>query len=159
MFPSTNCLSVLRTEWSFIVYTVWRRGDLTTRLDMNRIYYSSSLHAEDLKTILYNFNITLIHIAYNIHWCCHGILALHFKIYSFTKLRHHAVYLIHQPTYVLSKIRSEATIHRPHVSAPGCHHQGVFQNKGLQAQHATVGIMLCRACTPLFWMAPRCRNM
>jgi hypothetical protein len=29
-----------------------------------------------------------------------------------------------------------------HVSAVVCHPQGVFENKGIQAQHATVGTAL-----------------
>ena len=37
--------------------------------------------------------------------------------------------LIHQPTYVLNKTYSEAIIKLLHVSAPGCHYQGVIQNK------------------------------
>jgi hypothetical protein len=62
-----------------------------------------------------------------------------------------------------------------HVSAPGCHHQGFIQNKGVQAQNASVGnyvaligmikMLIPRLafwpCTPLFcmMMAPQCRNM
>jgi hypothetical protein len=44
--------------------------------------------------------------------------------------------LTHQPTYALNKMHSEAIIKLRHVSAPGCHHQGVIQSKGVQGQHA-----------------------
>ena len=43
-----------------------------------------------------------------------------------------------------------------HILAPGCHSQGVFQIKGIQVQHAKLGIashavpsVVCWACIPL----------
>jgi hypothetical protein len=48
--------------------------------------------------------------------------------------------LIHQSTYSLNKIYSEASIKLLHVSASGCHHQGVTQNKAVQGQHAYRGL-------------------
>jgi hypothetical protein len=38
-----------------------------------------------LKTILFNFNITLRYIAYTKHWCRIGVLALYFTTYEFDK--------------------------------------------------------------------------
>ena len=37
----------------------------------------------------------------------------------------------HQLTFALNKIYSEETIKLLYVSAPGCHHQGVLQNKAV----------------------------
>ena len=45
--------------------------------------------------------------------------------------------LIHPPTIALNKIQFMTSIELLHVSASGCHFQGVFYNKGIQA------------CTPL----------
>jgi hypothetical protein len=42
--------------------------------------------------------------------------------------------LVHQPTYALNKIHSQASIKLLHVLAPWCHHQGVIENKGVQDQ-------------------------
>jgi hypothetical protein len=41
--------------------------------------------------------------------------------------------------YALNKIHSEAIIKLLHVSAPGCHHQGFIQNKGVTHPTANVG--------------------
>ena len=38
-----------------------------------------------------------------------------------------------------------------HVSAPGCHPQGDFQNKAIQVQHATLGTAYCHRA--LIWYA------
>jgi hypothetical protein len=48
--------------------------------------------------------------------------------------------LVQQPTYAFNKTHSEASIKLLHVSAPECHHQGVILNKGVQGQHAYLGI-------------------
>jgi hypothetical protein len=48
---------------------------------------------------------------------------------------------MHQPNYAFNKIHSEASIKLLHVSAPGCHYQGVIQNKGVQGQHANLAIV------------------
>jgi hypothetical protein len=42
---------------------------------------------------------------------------------------HIVVMNIHQQTYALNKIHSEASMKLSHVSAPGCNHQGDIQNK------------------------------
>ena len=47
--------------------------------------------------------------------------------------------LTHQPAYALYKIQLKTSIKLLHVSASGCYHQGVIQNKGVQAQHAKLG--------------------
>ena len=47
--------------------------------------------------------------------------------------------LIHQPTYALNKIQFKTGIKLLHVSAQGCHHQEIIQNKAIQAQHAYLG--------------------
>jgi hypothetical protein len=49
--------------------------------------------------------------------------------------------LTHQPTYALNKIHSEASIKLLHVSALGCHHQGVTRNKGGQGQKVFLCIL------------------
>jgi hypothetical protein len=46
-----------------------------------------------------------------------------------------------QPTYALNKVHSEAIIKLLHVLAPGCHHQGVIQNKGVTRPTANLGIV------------------
>jgi hypothetical protein len=72
--------------------------------------------------------------------------------------------LIHQPTYALNKIHFEASISLLHVSALGCHHQGVIQNKGVRGQQHLV-IVSCSSsvqcwtgcywpCNLLFWITP-----
>jgi len=43
---------------------------------------------------------------------------------------HFVLQLIYQPTNVLNKIQFITCIKLIHVSAPGCHPQGVFSNKG-----------------------------
>jgi hypothetical protein len=48
--------------------------------------------------------------------------------------------LIHQATYAFNKIYLRTSIELLHFWAPGCHHQGVIQNKGVQGQHANPGI-------------------
>jgi hypothetical protein len=47
--------------------------------------------------------------------------------------------LVHQLTYALHKIHSEASIKLLHVSTPGCHHQGVIQNNGTTRTTASLG--------------------
>ena len=42
--------------------------------------------------------------------------------------------LTNASTNALNKIHPEACIKFLHVSAPGCHHQGVILNKGVQGQ-------------------------
>jgi hypothetical protein len=49
--------------------------------------------------------------------------------------------VIHQPTYALNKVHLRISIKLLHVSAPGCHHQGIIQNKRVQAPAASVGIV------------------
>jgi hypothetical protein len=49
---------------------------------------------------------------------------------------------MHQPNFALNKIHSEASIKLLHVSAPGCHHQGVILNKAVQGQHGINNINL-----------------
>ena len=53
-----------------------------------------------------------------------------------------------QQTYAFNIAHSEAIIKLVHVSAPGCHHQGVTQNKGVT--RPTANQVLCWPCTPLF---------
>lgn len=47
--------------------------------------------------------------------------------------------LIHQPTYALNKIQFITSIKLIHVSALGCHPQGVFWNKEIEVQHTNLG--------------------
>jgi hypothetical protein len=42
--------------------------------------------------------------------------------------------LIREPSYALGKLCSEVNIKLLHVSASGCHRQGIIQSKGLQVQ-------------------------
>jgi hypothetical protein len=49
-------------------------------------------------------------------------------------------YRVHRPTTVLNKIKFMTSINLLQVSAPGCHPQGVFQIKGIQAQHANLSM-------------------
>ena len=62
----------------------------------------------------------------------------------------------HQPTNAFNKIQFMTSIYLLHVLAPGCQPQGVFQIKGIQAQHAKLGTashavpsLVCWACIPL----------
>jgi len=47
---------------------------------------------------------------------------------------------IHQPINAFNKIRFMTSINLLHILAPGCHSQGVVQIKGIQVQHAKLGI-------------------
>ena len=47
---------------------------------------------------------------------------------------------MHQPTNALNNLQFMTYINRLHVLAPGCHPPGVFQIKGIQAQHASLGM-------------------
>jgi hypothetical protein len=47
--------------------------------------------------------------------------------------------LTQQPTCAFNKIHLEASIELLHVSALGCHHQGVIQNKGVTRPTANQG--------------------
>jgi len=46
---------------------------------------------------------------------------------------HYQSYLVHQPTYILNETQIMADISLLLVSAPGCHPQGLFQIKVIQA--------------------------
>jgi hypothetical protein len=46
--------------------------------------------------------------------------------------------LIHEPLYALNKIHLEESTKLLHVSAPGCHNQGVIHNNGVQAQNVNL---------------------
>jgi hypothetical protein len=48
---------------------------------------------------------------------------------------------MHAPTYAVNEIHSEASIKLVRVSAPGCHHQGIIQNKGVQGQHTSLSFV------------------
>jgi hypothetical protein len=49
--------------------------------------------------------------------------------------------LIQQPTHSFNTTHSRTSIKLLHVSASGRHHQGVIQNKAVQAQYANLGIV------------------
>jgi hypothetical protein len=46
---------------------------------------------------------------------------------------------MYQPTSALNEICFVTSINLLHVSAPGCHLQGIFRIKGIQSQHANLG--------------------
>jgi len=49
-------------------------------------------------------------------------------------------FLVPKPKYSLHKIQCMTSLNMQHVSAPGCHPQGVFPNKAIQVQHANLGM-------------------
>jgi hypothetical protein len=52
-----------------------------------------------------------------------------------------AEHLIHQPTHALNEIWLMRSIKLLQVSVPGCHHQGIYQNKGIQSQYVNLGVV------------------
>jgi len=69
----------------------------------------------------------------NIKINCHSKNNYHTVPFHTAAINNALFYLTHQPKHVLNKIQFMADISLLLVSAPGCHPQGLFQIKGIQA--------------------------